>query len=783
MKKLKQILIFLFLTLNIFMFKVNADNEIISPQNILITDDEYFLQDSENPELYLGKKKFANSNLSEKNLEDIKNYNSNFFVGDSDEWMYYNINLSGSVVDNLKIFDFNGNEMTGVYIEGNNIKLYYDSFFDKILINDWQSKRVFKYGSGYVFEPKNIKLTFNQDGSNKEVNFLFKFNIPKYDILNEIKYKNIKLNDDDEIKINFPNGFLSGVAIDFPYGGDYEETRQDNLFIFNIVDKDKLWNDIDIFFYNDYDFYLLSFGGYNYFSDSFCEGNSKIYLDISSNGYSQDYNEFRNSNKIISSKLKIEKFNSGSNTFELVDLPGGGLDFPQNTKLDLLNKLDILDNGIYRFSVTDTKDLYTELGCDKNETKIVYPLDSKGEIFVKEKNISQLEEDEVDFENLFTQYTLSLKDIIGYQDYYSQYDYNYFLNTDFFDITKDFSFYVKTNSGNIIYSGGINCLNPENIDGDGNQYCGIGLENSLISYFSQTGSEIENLNFEAYYEDIYGYNDLFIDKSFTDKIIYGISEEKDSIIFINKSLDDEENIYNYNFTYIPGQDNVLDINNKPFIINAKTNSGENIEINEGDISSSGSYWYTVDYNYNDSCDWECDINLFINKNIDIKEIKIIFNDGRVFLYNFNNSINNSESGVKEKKGDSGDNSKINILYSSLNKPFDNLLFVSKYSFNYYDDNNTEILNNTAERSYHYDINDILITGTGVNNINKKNIYVCKKYFTSDIDVKKYCSNSLINKYNIGEDLYIYGYDNLANKDYTSLSIKILFEFWSIYTAQ
>lgn len=774
MKKLKQILLFLFITLNIFVFKVDADNQIISPQDILITDNEYFAWDNNDPQIYLWKKKFTNWSLSEKDLDDVLNYNNYFFNwsnwNNQDNSMYYNINLLWPEISNVKVFDFNWTEMTWTLIEWNNIKLYYDSFFDKVAINEWQNKRVFKYWSWYILKPETIKLTFNQNWIDKEVNFLFKFNIPKYEISNEIKYNNIKLNSDDEIKINFPNGFSSWINLTINWNLSFEE----NLLTFKILNKDKEYNNINIFFYKDYDFSPLFFWEYNYFSESFCEYNSKIYFDIKNNNFSQFNNWLRNSNKIINSKLKIEKYNSWSKLFEVVNLPWWDLDFPQASGLELITKLDILEKGIYRFSLTNVKDLYTELWCDQTKTKILYFLDNKWGIFIKNKEIPELvEESEIFFENLYYSYSLNLKKIMWYKN--ENTEYSYFLKNFAFDIIKDFSFKIKSDSWNIIYSWWINCLNSEYIDENWNQICKNWLKNSLKNYYSQTWSNIENLNLEIYYENIYWYKDFFLDKNFTNKAIK--LNLKDSIKFINKSSDDEKNLYNYNFYYSAWEDSVLDINNKPFIITAKTNNWEDIVIDEwiiGDID----YWYVGNYNNFDE-EWNnySEINLFISKNIDIKDIKITFDDGRVYFYDFNKNYN--EHDINKKFWDAWEESKIDIVYSSLDKPFDGLLFVSKYSFNYYDNNWDKILNNTNNINYYYTINDILITWTWIENINKKNIFICKKYFTNDIDVKKYCDSSLVNQYNIWEDLYVYWYNNLVDNGFTQLSIKILFEFWSI----
>ena len=164
--------------------------------------------------------------------------------------------------------------------------------------------------------------------------------------------------------------------------------------------------------------------------------------------------------------------------------------------------------------------------------------------------------------------------------------------------------------------------------------------------------------------------------------------------------------------------------------------------------------------------------VYVPNSLDLISIRYIFNDERIFNFSLNETNKTQENYIWESKEKLWNNNKIKINYGLLEKPpIDDLLFVQKFNFSN--------LDGESPKDY-FKIKEINITWENVNSTNLDEIYYCKEFFNTKEDILKKCTSNLDKRYLLNQQLYIYWFNWLVNDYFSSLNIRIFFDFWNIH---
>lgn len=278
MKIIKKLIILIIVALNFSMIN-NAYANIIEQEKYLVNDNWVYLwikkldeQKLESLTSTYVKNTLTNwFNTNQRSLtENMRNYD--LYKDLLYKSLYYDLNLSNTK-EVLKVKDYLWNDMSFSYNNStwiNNIKIYYESFFDIIWKNqNWENLYKNKYNDSYKLKSEKIIVEY-LDWTKTEFNF--RFNIPKLNFSNQKIWNNIILNQNNEIILEINNLNSNNLNVQWTYW--LENIYEENRLIWRLVNNPNYHIWYNMYFYNWYDIYYEEI---NLFNEKACNNDDEVY--------------------------------------------------------------------------------------------------------------------------------------------------------------------------------------------------------------------------------------------------------------------------------------------------------------------------------------------------------------------------------------------------------------------------------------------------------------------------------------------------------------------------
>lgn len=551
----------------------------------------------------------------------------------------------------------------------NNIKLYYNSFFNLYSPYYWYQDYIIKDKDNYIKKPELIKF-YLSNWDIIEINF--KFYIPEINFGNDIYWDNtIILNQNNEVEIINNNSLLiESIKI-----------NNDNWLITNYW-NDKITTSLEylnyntpyrIWFINNYDLFINEYEIFNY--NSCNENDSKIEFWQYNEGekFNFSINSYNDSWKFKSVELNISKYNLNSKIFETIN--NYEVEFLENNEL----KINWLDDWIYK--IIPSFESFDWDIC-KNKYNIIknYEINS----YVNNNNFIFYND------NWFYWWYWTLEKIFPYLANEINFNKNWYYESMSQKIER-FDFEVETKNWNKITSWNLECIND--------WYCIENISNEINNYINS--SEEKSIIFKLVYKDKFN-----LERNYKKEYKYNDRKNNNLNLFYNWS----------NFSFLETWELWIEIIND---LDIKNSNWENIIIESITNEELSNYYQEIEEDINlNNLSYDDFYLLLENKIYDNKNnLNIFYNFDwyRVTIFiNKNNIKNIYEMIVNENE----ENIKINLKETIDKFYFDHLNLESIW--NEYVYLNSWIIENINEINI-FDSNNIIIEKSEIDN-NEINIY-------------------------------------------------------------